>query len=131
MLAPAIASLVGRFLANTTQHLLIFQIDLEKRLENRNFTENIYLFKQFLSRFYVDYLNFILFKHNFLKTFNRNAQVRFPTTLGVNAFRGFVNSYVQERKLKCAPKKASVLQVINYLFFVVIFASLITSFLFI
>lgn len=48
------------------------------------------------------------FQRSNLKTF----KVTFPTTLGLNAFRGFLNEFMQEQtKRKTSQKKSSMLQV--------------------
>lgn len=52
-----------------------------------------------------------IFMLSFMK---RLFQVTFPTTLGVNAFRGFLNEFMHEQtKNKKSQKRSSVLQVIS------------------
>ncbi|CAK5084193.1 unnamed protein product [Meloidogyne enterolobii] len=57
--------------------------------------------------------------HDLIRTFEglltkicNEEKLTFPTTLGVNAFRGFLNEFMEQRKRRSSSKKSSIIKAI-------------------
>uniref|UniRef100_A0A158P6T6 Myosin motor domain-containing protein n=1 Tax=Angiostrongylus cantonensis TaxID=6313 RepID=A0A158P6T6_ANGCA len=122
----------GNMIVESTEDLRQFSVFIFKKQSNLNQKKNKRdtvvdaLFKKSLREFHMELIGYeavlsvkraVLKYHDLITTFEgvltkvcKEEAVSFPTTLGVNAFRGFLNEFMQNQKKRGSKQKSGIMK---------------------
>ncbi|VDM63316.1 unnamed protein product [Angiostrongylus costaricensis] len=122
----------GNMIVESTEDLRQFSVFIFKKQSNldqkRNKRDTVVdaLFKRSLREFHMELIGYeavlsvkraVLKYHDLITTFEgvltkvcKEEAVSFPTTLGVNAFRGFLNEFMQNQKKRGSKQKSGIMK---------------------
>ncbi|KAK6013917.1 hypothetical protein OSTOST_20740 [Ostertagia ostertagi] len=123
----------GNMIVESTEDLRQFSVFIFKKQSNldqkKNKRDTVVdaLFKKALREFHMELIGYeavlseeraVLKYRDLITTFEgvltkvcKEEKVSFPTTLGVNAFRGFLNEFMQNQKKKGSKQKSGIIKV--------------------